>query len=729
MKLNAVRLMSRTTGKLVVLGASCAMLSALSGTEAHAQVALSPQTVQVPASMKSAPFDTTRTLNIPTNFNIAVYARVGGARFLALTPDGNLLVSQPGSGKISLVRPNPNGDPTVSDFVSGLNKPHDMVFHTVGATTWLYVSESSQIDRFPFNNGDITAHDKQTIISGLPDDSSGELQGRYAHALKNIALDGNDKLYVEVSSATNADPADVTANPPRATLYQYNADGTGGRLFATGLRNAEGLAIVPNTVDNLWVCVNNRDNIAYPFHNDWDGDGTDDYGKVMQSYVDNHPPEEFTHVRDGGNYGWPYANPNPDTSTGFDNMPFDLDVQNNADGSHGAASSFDRINKGIQAHSAPLGLTFLGDTAFPAALRNGVTIALHGSWNRAQKTGYKVVYFPWDTTNQMPGAQSDFVSGWADASSNWGRPVDTAVDAQGSMFISDDGSGTIYKLSQNAAIPTPTPVAQAVTSLTLINADTDQPINGFAQMASGATIDFAQIGTRNLSIRANTNPANVGSVVFALDGNANYHTENAAPYAIAGDNTSNGVSDYLPWTPTVGSHMLTATPFSGSNGSGSKGTPLSVSFTVVDGSASVGSGLSGAYFNSENFVNPVLNRTDATVNFDWGSGSPASAVRADSFSARWTGQVKATTTGKYVFSTVSDDGVRLWVNGVQVINNWTLHGPTTNNSTSISLTAGQKLSIKMEFYEHTGGAVAKLLWKTPGGTSQTIPTAQLFPTP
>ncbi len=408
-------------------------------------------------------------------------------------------------------------------------------------------------------------------------------------------------------------------------------------------------------------------------------------------------------------------------------MPFDLDVQNNADGSHGAASSFDRINKGIQAHSAPLGLTFLGDTAFPSALRNGVTIALHGSWNRAQKTGYKVVYFPWDTTNQVPGAQSDFVSGWANTSSNWGRPVDMAVDAQGSMFISDDGSGTIYKLKYVA--PT---VAQTVTSLTLINADTDQPISGFDPMPANATINLATIGTRNLNIRANTNPQAVGSVLFGLDGNANYRLENSAPYALAGETNNSGTVDYLPWTPTVGSHTLTATPFSGSGSSGTRGTPLTLSFSVVDSSATLGNGtgLRGTYFNSEKLSGAtVLSRVDPVVDFDWGSGSPASSVRADSFSARWSGHVQATTTGKYTFSTISDDGVRLWVNGVQIINNWTLHGPTTNNSAAISLTASQKYSIKMEFYEHEGGAVARLRWTTPSSSSQTIPTSQLYPAP
>jgi glucose/arabinose dehydrogenase len=218
----------------------------------------------------------------------------------------------------------------------------------------------------------------------------------------------------------------------RASIYQYNADGTGGRLFARGLRNAEGLAVLNGT---LWVTVNHRDNIAYPLHNDWNGDGSDDYGKVMQSYVDNHPPELFTSVRDGGNYGWPFCNPNPDTPAGYDLMPFDRDVQLNASGSALDCNTADRPFRGIQAHSAPLGFIFLQGSAFPSAYQGGAALAYHGSWNRSQKTGYKVAYFPFDPATQQPGDQIDLVRGWATTSSNWGRPVDVAVDAQGALFI------------------------------------------------------------------------------------------------------------------------------------------------------------------------------------------------------------------------------------------------------------------------------------------------------
>lgn len=448
--------------------------------------------VQVPGTMRTSPFDVDRYLNVPPNFSISVYARIGGARFMAVAPSGDLFVSRPGSGSVMVVRPNPTtgGDPSISTYVSGLRGPHDMVFHTINGTTYLYISESNQINRYIYNYGDTTAGNRQVVITNLPDSSSPELQGAYGHELKNIALDANHKLYLSVASATNSSPSDTTSDPVRCAIYQYDADGTNRRLYARGLRNAEGLAVLPATND-LWVAVNNRDNIGYPFNNDWDGDGSNDYGKVMQSYVDNHPPEEFTRVRDGGNYGWPFANPNPDTANGFDNMPFDLDVQNNADGSSGAATSFDRISKGIQAHSAPLGLSFLQDTAFPQLYRTGAVIALHGSWNRSTKTGYKVIYFPWIVATQTPGAQVDLVTGWAVGNSDWGRPVDAVVDLQGNLLISDDASGTIYKLTYNEAAPTPTPTPVPVPTQTPAPAPVVDPsaYYEFIVKSSGKALD------------------------------------------------------------------------------------------------------------------------------------------------------------------------------------------------------------------------------------------------
>jgi glucose/arabinose dehydrogenase len=450
--------------------------------------------VQVPASMRTAPFDVTRTLTVPPDFTVAVYARVPGARFLAVTPDGNLLVSHPAGGRVRLIRPNPGGDPLISDFATGLRRPHDIVFHDLNGVTYLYVAETNQIDRYLYTPGDLTAQQRQVVVTGLPDASSPGLGGSYGHELKNIALDANHKLYVSIASTCNACTSDTQSNPVRASIYQYNADGTGGRLFARGLRNAEGLALLNGS---LWVAVNNRDNIAYPFHNDWTGDGTDDYGKVMQSYVDNHPPDEFTSVRDGGNYGWPFCNPNPDTPAGYDLMPFDRDVQFNASGSALDCNTADRIVQGIQAHSAPLGFSFLNGTAFPSAYQSGAALAYHGSWNRTQKTGYKVAHFPFDMTTQQAGDQIDLVTGWATSSSSWGRPVDVAVDGQGTLLISDDQAGAIYKLAYTPAPPPPPP----------------PPVNGIYEAEQG-TLSGAVVATQYSGFRGS------GYVDFISDSGA-----------------------------------------------------------------------------------------------------------------------------------------------------------------------------------------------------------------
>jgi len=140
-------------------------------------------------------------------------------------------------------------------------------------------------------------------------------------------------------------------------------------------------------------------------------------------------------------------------------------------------------------------------------------------------------------------------------------------------------------------------------------------------------------------------------------------------------------------------------------------------------------GLLGQYFANTTLSGvPALTRSEA-VSFDWGTGSPGTGIPVDSFSARWTGQVSIPTSGSYVFQTISDDGVRLYVDGVQLVNNWTDHGPATDNSAPVTLTAGRRYDIVLEYYEKTGGAVAKLNWQTPGTTSfVSIPLLQLFAT-
>jgi MSHA biogenesis protein MshQ len=141
-----------------------------------------------------------------------------------------------------------------------------------------------------------------------------------------------------------------------------------------------------------------------------------------------------------------------------------------------------------------------------------------------------------------------------------------------------------------------------------------------------------------------------------------------------------------------------------------------------------GTGLSGSYFNNTTLSGTaVLNRTEA-IDFNWGTGSPGTGVAANNFSVRWTGTILAGTSGAYRFQTQSDDGVRVWVNGVQLINNWSDHSASTNTSATINLIAGQRYVIKVEYYEKGGSAVMRLRWLPPGtSTYVAVPRANLFP--
>jgi hypothetical protein len=151
-----------------------------------------------------------------------------------------------------------------------------------------------------------------------------------------------------------------------------------------------------------------------------------------------------------------------------------------------------------------------------------------------------------------------------------------------------------------------------------------------------------------------------------------------------------------------------------------------INYVQLSGSASSGVGLTGQYFDNRDFTAPKITRVDPTVNFDWGSGTPDGSVAGDTFSVRWTGQVEAPASGSYTFFTTSDDGIRLWVNGQLLVDNWTDHAPVENSGV-ISLSAGQKVPIKIEYYENGGGAVAKLLWSGPGIPKQVVPQARLYP--
>lgn len=397
--------------------------------------------LEVPAALSAPPFDTERSLTIPPGFGIRVWARVPDARFMALAPNGDVLVSIPGEGRIVLLREREVNTPQQFDFATGLRKPHDMVFRIINNVTYLYFSESNRVSRTLYQPGATQIGPREVLIDNLPDASAPEFDDSYQHELKNIAIGSDDKLYVSIASSCNACATDAQHDPVLGAIYQYSADGKNGRLFAHGLRNAEGLGFISGT-NNLWATVNHRDQIPVPFDIDVDGDGNSDLGKVIPSYVNANPVDFFTVIRDGGDYGWPLC----DQLANGDIAP---DYDTNRNGAQSTCSAVDRASKAIRAHSAPLGMSFLHDTAVPAAYRRGAVTALHGCWNcTTLEAGYKVVYFPFDEVG-MPGAEMDLVTGFVTsptARTMWGRPVDVIADAHGNILISDDFAGAIYQL-------------------------------------------------------------------------------------------------------------------------------------------------------------------------------------------------------------------------------------------------------------------------------------------
>ncbi len=396
-------------------------------------------TVEVPATMTDPPFDVPRTLTVPAGWGIRVIARVPTARFLAETPEGNLLVSRPADGSIHLVTGSGTSR-TEHQVTSGLNQGHDMVFAVRGGTTYLYISEHDRVSRVAWDPSAQVLGTLEPIVTDLPSSSLPELMGAYGHGLKNIAIAG-DTLYVSIASATNADESDILADPVRGSIYSYPADGGTGRLYAKGLHNAEGLAIHPRTGE-LWAAVNHRDMVRYPLH-----DGRYPYGEIVIDYVNDNPPEPFTRVRDGGNYGWPYCNPT--AVNGVDNMPFLPDIYNNEKETKLDCSSIDRVSKGLPAHAAPLGMSFWTGDSAPAEYRDGAVIGMHGCWDCSVPHGFEVGFIPIQDDDSF-GDLVDLVTGFLDDPANpgsaWGRPVDAIPSSAGTLYISDDKAGAVYEL-------------------------------------------------------------------------------------------------------------------------------------------------------------------------------------------------------------------------------------------------------------------------------------------
>lgn len=328
------------------------------------------------------------TPTVPPGFHVALFASgIGDPRNMILAPNGDVLVADSSAGEVIVLRGNQK-----IVFAKGLDYPYGLALHG----NMLYVGEEGAVVRIPYPGGGAPAR-----VMSLP--SGG-------HATRNVIFnrDGS-KMYVAVGSASNVSRED----PPRAAVTEANPDGTGARTFAYGLRNPVGLAWNPQT-NALWTAVNERDGLG-----------------------DELVPDYITDLRDGGFYGWPYA------YIGQHEDP------------RRAGERRDLVTKAIvpslliQSHSAPLGITFYNGSMFPAEYKDNAFVALHGSWNRSKRTGYKVVRVAF-RNGKPAGGYDDFAIGWMpdeDSRNVYGRPVGLLVLNDGSLLISDDGRGVIWRVT------------------------------------------------------------------------------------------------------------------------------------------------------------------------------------------------------------------------------------------------------------------------------------------
>jgi glucose/arabinose dehydrogenase len=333
-----------------------------------------------------------RAITVPAGFRLEVFAeKLGGARGLALDPNGVLLVSVPSKGRVVAVPA--RRAPVV--LLADLELPHGLAFWR-GA---LYVAETGRIVRYRYHSKTLKAVEPTVVVRGLP-------AGAH-HWTRSIAFGPDDKLYVAIGSSCDVcDEGDAR----RAAIVRYHADGSGEEIFARGLRNPVGLGFHPST-RALWTTVNERD---------WPGGGA--------------PPDYVTEVRAGATYGWPHCFAQRRVSRPDPTWPVARDCR---------AATLPTLE--LVAHSAPLGLAFYTGTQFPRDYAGDLLVALHGSRAGLPTAGYKIVRVRF-RAGRAAGVE-DFAAGWRRGDRIIGRPVDLVVGRDGSLYISDDHGDRIYRVS------------------------------------------------------------------------------------------------------------------------------------------------------------------------------------------------------------------------------------------------------------------------------------------
>ncbi len=371
-----------------------------------------PSKLLVPDKYRTTPFQTERTLNLPAGFKISVFAAgMTDPRMMALSPNGDIFFTERYPGNVKVLTDN-NHDgiaDNIYTFAEGLAPyPHGVAFYG----GYLYVALETKVIRYPYQSGDLKARaNYETIINDLPSGQAGVLNG---HQTRTITFGPDNKLYVSIGSSCDVC---IETNKYRASVWQFNPDGSGGRLYAGGLRNAVGIAFDPKT-NLLWATVNGRNGLG-----------------------DNLPPEQLTPIRDGGNYGWPYCvgnnPPTPDPDFGTGKADF-------------CQNTVDRSLIALPAHSSPLGLAFYNASHFPEVYRTGLFVVQHGSFPGERSSVYgDGIRFVSTRPGKMQQGVKDFATGWINSAKDgyWGRVVAPMVGADGALYITDDIAGAIYRVS------------------------------------------------------------------------------------------------------------------------------------------------------------------------------------------------------------------------------------------------------------------------------------------
>jgi len=385
-----------------------------------------PAVVARPANAKLA---------VPPGFAVAEFAKLDAPRQLRTAPNGDVFASETAAGRLKLIRTTDGAaqPATVSTFAEGLDQPFGVAFWPPGPNPqWIYVANTNSVVRFPYRNGDLKARGPaETIVPSIA--SSG------GHSTRDIVFSPDGKrLFLSVGSGSNdaehmgkKSPDEAKAweaqhglgaawgnETDRADVLVMDPMGQRRQVYATGIRNCVSLILQPGT-DTLWCATNERDLLG-----------------------DNLPPDYVTRVRPHAFYGWPW---------------YYLGAHEDPRHAGERPDLKDKVTTPdvlIQSHSAPLGMTFYtargGPAAFPADYRGDAFVGLHGSWNRARRTGYKVVRILMKD-GKPTGEYQDFLIGFvANQAGVWGRPVGVAVAHDGALLVADDAGGIVWRVAHVA---------------------------------------------------------------------------------------------------------------------------------------------------------------------------------------------------------------------------------------------------------------------------------------